>query len=166
MELDFDRGDNGPSFAKVTNILRDAQGLLIGTAIETPILDTRMYEVEYLDGFMKSMAYNQIAENMFARVDEEGNCRVRFDEIVEHRCDGNQFKMQEAFFTNTQGEAPSPHYKGLGNTGKMERREYNLDYTQRYERIISGSTGRICCPELHFIGTSVRVVGPIRHKEA
>ena len=163
MELAFDRGDDGPSIAKVTKRIRDAQGLPIGTSNDNPILDTQIYEVEYLDGFTTSMADNSIAENMFSQVDEEGNCHVRFDEIVEHRCDGNQFKMQEAFFTNTQGEAPSPHYKGLVNTGKMERREYNLDYTQRYERIISGSTGRICCPEPHFIGTSVRVVGPIRH---
>ena len=62
-----------------------------------------MYEVEYLDGFTTSMAANSIAENMFAQVDEEGNCHVLFDEIVEHRCDGNQVKMQDAFSTNTRG---------------------------------------------------------------
>ena len=49
------------------------------------------------------MAANSIAENMFAQVDEEGNRCVLFDEIVEHRCDGNQVKMQDAFSTNTQG---------------------------------------------------------------
>ena len=89
MELAFDRGDNIPSFAKVTKRLRDAQGLPIGTANENPILDTNMYEVEYLDGFTTSMAANSIAENMFAQVDEAGNRHVLFDEIVEHQCDGN-----------------------------------------------------------------------------
>ena len=49
------------------------------------------------------MAANSISENMFAQVDEEGNCHVLFDEIVEHWCDGNQVKMQDAFSTNTQG---------------------------------------------------------------
>ena len=38
---------------------------------------------------------------MFAQVDKEVNCHVLFDKIVEHRCDGNQVKMQDAFSTNT-----------------------------------------------------------------
>ena len=46
MELAFYRGDNSPSFAKVTKRLRDAQGLPIGAANDNPILDTCMYEVE------------------------------------------------------------------------------------------------------------------------
>ena len=104
MEIAFDRGDDGPSFAKVTKRLRDSQGLPICTANDNPILDTRMYEVEYLDVFTTSMASNSIAENMFAQVDEEGNCHVLFDEIVEHRCDGNQVKIQDAFSTSTQGK--------------------------------------------------------------
>ena len=61
-----------------------------------------MYEVEYLDGFTTSMAANSIAENMFAQVDEEGNRHALFDEIVEHRCDGNQVKMQDSFSTNSR----------------------------------------------------------------
>ena len=40
---------------------------------------------------------------MLPQVDDEGNCHVLFDEIVEHRCDGNQIKMQDAFSTNTRG---------------------------------------------------------------
>ena len=95
MELAFDRGDDSPSFAKVTKRLRDAQGLPIGTENYKPILDTCMYEVEYLDGFTTSMADNSIAENMFAQVDKEVNPRVLFDEIF------IQVKMQDAFSTNT-----------------------------------------------------------------
>ena len=83
-ELAFGCGDNSPSFAKVKKRLRDAQGLPIGTANDNPILDTRMYEVEYLNGFTTSMAANSIAENMLAQVDDEGSCHVLFDEIVEH----------------------------------------------------------------------------------
>ena len=103
MEIAFDRGDDSPSFAKVTKRLRDAQGLPIGTANDNPILDARIYEVKYLDEFITSMTANSIAENIFAQVDEEGYPHVRFDEIVEHRCDRNQVKMQDAFFTNTRG---------------------------------------------------------------
>ena len=34
------------------------------------ILDTRFYEVEYLDGHKASLAANNIAENIFSQVDE------------------------------------------------------------------------------------------------
>ena len=101
LELALDHGEDSPYFVKVTKRLRDTQGLPIGTANDNPILDTRMYEVEYLDGFKTSMAVNSIAKNMFAQVDEEGNRHVLFDEIFEHQCDVNQVKMQDAFSTNT-----------------------------------------------------------------
>ena len=42
MELAFDRGNDTPSFAKVTKRLRDAQGLPTGTANDNPILDTHI----------------------------------------------------------------------------------------------------------------------------
>ena len=103
MERAFDRGDDSASFSKVTKRIMGAQGLPIGTANDNPILNTFMYEVEYLDGFTTNMASNSIAENMFAQVDQEGNRHVLFDEVVEHRCDGNQVKIKDAFSTNTRG---------------------------------------------------------------
>jgi hypothetical protein len=66
MELAIPRDGDGPEFAKVTRRLRDKNGLLIGKANSNPILDTRMYEVEYTDGHKASLAANAIAENMFA----------------------------------------------------------------------------------------------------
>ena len=50
MEIALPRDGDGPEFARVTKRLRDANGLPIGTANDNPILDTRLYEVEYLDG--------------------------------------------------------------------------------------------------------------------
>ena len=51
MELAVPRGDNpNPQYTKVTKRLRDADSIPIGMANENPILDSRMYEVEYQDG--------------------------------------------------------------------------------------------------------------------
>ena len=47
MELVMPRDDEGPEFSRVTKRLRDANGLPIGTANDNPLLDTRIYEVEY-----------------------------------------------------------------------------------------------------------------------
>ena len=57
-------------------------------ANDNPILDSRMYKVEYQDGAKASLAANFIAENMFAQVDQEGNCHILLDEIIDYRVNG------------------------------------------------------------------------------
>ena len=66
MEVALPRDSEGPEFARAKKRLRDANRLLIGTANDNPILDTRMYEVEYADDHKASMAENAIAQNMFS----------------------------------------------------------------------------------------------------
>ena len=90
MEVTIPRDGDGPEFARVTKRLRDANGIPIGTANDNPILDTRVYEVEFMDGHKTSLAANAIAENLFAQVDDEGNRFVLFDAIVDHRTDGTE----------------------------------------------------------------------------
>ena len=70
--------------ARVTKRLKDHEGKPIGTAHQNPIMDTRMYEVEYTDGFKQAMSANVIAENMFASVDEEGHRHLLLDAIVDY----------------------------------------------------------------------------------
>ena len=66
MELTMERHYDGPEFSRVTKRLKDKDGLPIGIASENPILDTRMYEVEYTDGYKTAMTANAIASNLFA----------------------------------------------------------------------------------------------------
>ena len=103
MEVALPRDDEGPELARVTKRLRDANGLPIGTANDNPILDTRIYEVEYLDGHKASLAANAIAESLFSQVDEEGNRFVLLDGIVDHRVDGQQLQKADAFITSHNG---------------------------------------------------------------
>ena len=79
MELSLYRQGEGPEFARVTKRLRDKDGKPIGVAHENPILDTRMYEVEYVDGHKAAMAANSIASNLFAQVDQDGQRFLIFD---------------------------------------------------------------------------------------
>jgi hypothetical protein len=62
-----------------------------------------MHEVEYPDGHKASLAANAIAENMFVQVDDEGNRRVMFDAITDHRTDGSEIKQQDAFVHTRSG---------------------------------------------------------------
>ena len=103
MEIALPRDDDGPTFAKVTKRLKDANGLPIGTANDNPILDTRVYEVEYLDGHRTALAANAIASNMFAQIDDDGNRFTLLDSIVDHRVDGTEIKPDDAFIISHNG---------------------------------------------------------------
>ena len=90
MELALPRNGAEVQFGRVLKRLRDKDGIPIGTAHDNPILDTRMYEVEFQDGHKASLGANAIAENLFAQIDDEGNRHALFDEITDHRTDGKQ----------------------------------------------------------------------------
>ena len=103
IEAALTRDTEGPEFARVTKRLKDENGLPIETANENPILDTRVYEVEYVDGQKASLTTNTIAQNMFAQLDAEGNRHLLFDEIIVHRCTALALKQAESFIVISSG---------------------------------------------------------------
>ena len=104
MELVLPQGDSlEPRLARVTKRLKDANGIPIGTTDDNPLLDTRMYEVEYLDGERASLSANYIAENLFAQVDDEGSRQVLMKEIIDYCTNGQEVKQQDAFITTRTG---------------------------------------------------------------
>ena len=104
MELVLPQGDSlEPRLERVTKRLKDANGIPIGTADDNPLLDTRMYEVEYLDGEHASLSANHIAENPFTPVDDEGNRQVLMKEIIDYCTNGQEVKQQDAFIKMRTG---------------------------------------------------------------
>ena len=103
MEVALPRDTEGPDFARVTKRLKDANDLPIGTDNENPILDTRVYEVEYVDGHKASLTANAIAQNIFAQVNDEGNRHVLFDEIIDHRHTALALKQADTFIVTSSG---------------------------------------------------------------
>ena len=105
MQLVIPRNGDGTDFAKVTNGLRDKDGLSIGRDNNNPILDTRMYEIEYKYGHKYLLAANAIAEKMFVQVNREGNWHVLLQEIVYLRYDGTQIKEKDVFIPMRTGKS-------------------------------------------------------------
>ena len=104
MELALPQGESlEPRMARVTKRLKDANGIPIGTADDNPLLNMRMYEVEYLDGERTSLSANHIAENLFAQVDDEGNRQVLMKEIIDYSTNGQEVKHQDAFIMTRTG---------------------------------------------------------------
>ena len=104
MELALPQGDTlEAQYARATKRLRDANGIPIGTAHDNPILNTRMYEVKFMDGEKSSLSANYIAENLFAQIDDNGNCQVLLNEIIDHRTTGRQVMQQDVFIMAKNG---------------------------------------------------------------
>ena len=103
MQILMDRGGNEPELAKVIKRLRDEDGNPIGVAHDNPLVDTRLYEIEYEDGYRVPVAANVIAENLFNQVNDDGYGLMVLDGIVGHRTDGNEVTGDDAFIVSSNG---------------------------------------------------------------
>ena len=69
--------------------VKEAQGQPIGKADKNPILDRRVYNVEFSYGENAELGASIIAECMYAQWDIEGNQYKLMDHIVDHRMGNN-----------------------------------------------------------------------------
>ena len=75
----------------------------MGVANNNPILDTRQYEVEFLDGQVEILTANIIAENIIAQADNEGHYHLSLDEIEDHRVLEDAIPKNKGTYTTKQG---------------------------------------------------------------
>ena len=64
---------------------RDHDGNPLGNRNPNPILDTRIYEVQFSDGHVLDYAANLIAESIYLQVDDEGNQFLLLQEIIDQK---------------------------------------------------------------------------------
>ena len=86
-ELIMDVGSGNERKGRVTKRSRGHDGKPIGVAHKNLLFYTREYDVEFTDGSIEKYAANIIAENMFAKVDDEGREYLIIKEIVDHNKD-------------------------------------------------------------------------------
>jgi hypothetical protein len=65
--------EEGPTRAAVKRRVTDYDGNLISRAHKNPLLDTRMYELEYDDGKVDCFMENAIAKNIYSQMESERN---------------------------------------------------------------------------------------------
>lgn len=85
MEVQIPRsGFEHPQRGRVTKHLKDADGNPISKADDKHIvLDTRLYEVEFPDGETLALSANNIPQNLFSQVNDEGERFILLKEIVD-----------------------------------------------------------------------------------
>ena len=84
---------------KVKQHAQNASGEVTGVKNDNPILDRRIYEVEFSDGEVAEYSANQIAENMFAQCDPDGNQHLLMEAIVDHKSNGTAVQFADRFVT-------------------------------------------------------------------
>ncbi|KAI2511643.1 Reverse transcriptase (RNA-dependent DNA polymerase) [Fragilaria crotonensis] len=89
--------------ATVIGRKRDHDGRPIGQRHANPLLDSRLYEVEFPDGSTEAITANLIAENMLSQVDDEGRSYAVMSEIVDHRTNGHALSKDDGFVEDKRG---------------------------------------------------------------
>ena len=103
MEVDLPRDGKGPELACVVKRFRKKYGIPIETSNDNPILDSLIYEVEYLDEHRASLAANAIAGNLFTQVDNEVHRSVLLQEIVNHCVNRREVTKEHSFIISHNG---------------------------------------------------------------
>ena len=91
---------------------RDVNGNRIGHYHENTILDIALYEVEFEDGHVEALHANQIAEAVYASVDEEGFSYHELREIVDHKSDGTAVHVDDGYVMLRGKQVPKRTTKG------------------------------------------------------
>jgi hypothetical protein len=91
-------------YGRVTKRLRDAEGRPIGTANNNPLIDTREYSVQFLDGHTEAISANLIAQHLYSQIDNEGRQHtILLDDIIDHRKSKQAIDKTDAFVTMNNG---------------------------------------------------------------
>jgi hypothetical protein len=89
--------------AKVTSRKRDVDGNPVGKSHSNPLLDSRLYDVEFPDGSTDSFTANTIAESMYSQIDDEGYTYQLMDEIIDHQKDATALSKGDTTPMTTKG---------------------------------------------------------------
>ena len=104
MELGIRRGDDHELIhARVKRRAIDVDGKSIGTTNENPLLDSRAYEIECLDGSYEVITANIIAENLFMQVDDEGQRQLMLEEIIDYWVDSTAVPIKDSHYFTKNG---------------------------------------------------------------
>ena len=98
MEVGLPRGPGGD--IQRTVVKRRAigeDGKPLGVASSIPLTDTRLYEVEFLDGDKEVLSANVITENLLSQIDHEGRRQLMLSELIDHRRSQDAVHQKDAY---------------------------------------------------------------------
>ena len=82
---------------------RDTDSNPTGRANANPILDTRVYNIEFDEGDVTELTANMIAQAMYAQCDPDGNQYMLLDQLIDHRKKDNAISLSEQIVQRDNG---------------------------------------------------------------
>lgn len=89
--------------AKVIRRSTGSDGKVHGKFNSNKMLDTRIYDVMFMDGKLQQLAANRIALSMYENVDSEGFTTKVMDQVQRHRKTDQAVGMEDAFTKDARG---------------------------------------------------------------
>jgi len=87
---------------RVMKWTRDGDGNPVGQRNSNPILDTRVYEVQFGDGSTVEYGANLVAKNMMAQSDQKKNLHMIFRDIIDHQVTDDAIKKENGLLSVTK----------------------------------------------------------------
>ena len=100
------------SYGTVKTRKRDQDGNLVGRYNANPLLDTALYEVEFDSGEVEAYHANQIAEAIYAEVDDAGRTSYVLKEITDFKKEHFAVPPSEALVIHNNRKYPKRTTKG------------------------------------------------------
>ena len=96
------KADNDLMYVMVKKRVTTEDGVPVGKEQNNPLLmDAQAHEVELIDGATEMLTANIIAENLLVQVDEDGDCQLSLDEIVDHQSNSNAMSKHDGFIVSS-----------------------------------------------------------------
>ena len=80
----------------------DSDGAPIGVRNNNLLLDTRLHEIQYLDGTLEHVSANVIAECLLAQVDDKGHRQLLLHKTTDHHVLDNAVRGEDACIYQVQ----------------------------------------------------------------
>ena len=112
MHIKMHNDDGVPILARVKGRKRDQNGMVIGKRHNNPILDSRIYLLEFPDGRTDEYATNIIAESLYSSVDDDGFSTELLEEICDHQMSDAAIKPEDGYVTHNGTTKPVITTKG------------------------------------------------------
>jgi hypothetical protein len=103
MELRMGARTDDERWGRVIKHAKGIGGEPVGCAHAILFLDMIEYKVEFTDGTVERYAVNEIAQNMYAQVDNEGNMFQLLAEIMDHKKDDTANDIANGTVTSVNG---------------------------------------------------------------
>jgi len=95
--------ENQNMSAKVIGRSKDVNRNTIGIYNSNPLLNMVLYDVEFADGTVKEYCANNIAQSMYAQVDDEGHTSMQLSGIMDHSMDEQAVEKKDKYVQTKSG---------------------------------------------------------------